>query len=540
MNRYILFIILYIFINISVYSDSENIINGKKAYAEKKYDLAIQYFKKEISLNPKQCFGYYYIGLTFERMQQKEKSIQEFIKATKTQCPSNLLEQSYWKIVNYYRFIEDWENLYVYSKAFLKIKYNSEVDKYLRLAENNYNPEKLKLANLIKQAKDYEEQSKLEEAAEVYIEIYKINEKIESLLKAADLYRTINNNQKSIEIYKNILEIQPKNWFANSQMAVYFYNNGEPEKALPYIEQSYSYIPKSEYKNLYSILIIKGFIYFNLENFNKVNDVLNEINEKFSLYKEKNYYVLYYLMERLNQNYKENVNQMKNFSEVEISLIKFIEYFQKEEYYILYNNFINLFNNTKEEKDLLRYSNYWNQIYIVLLLNSQNQQEQLNFLYQLKDNILLKKILSCSYRNYLIETYLSNFRIDETQLLEKELINILKEIPYTNNRDLVLLYSAFKLNDFLYLNDILKDKNEDYLKLNHKKLNAMLYYFQSIVYLNENKINDSYELLKKSIDLNSDYKVLAKENAVIKELIQTNEEWRKLLEESPILRILKN
>jgi hypothetical protein len=543
------FILFYLLFSTFVYSKSENLIYGKKALSKRDYKTAIEYFNKEIHLFPRECYGYYYLGLTYEKLSEKEKSIEQFQNATKVYCPNDLKEQSFWKVVNYYKFIEDWENLYIYSKAFLKFKPNKEVEKYLKIAENNYNPEQLKLKSLLEEAKLLEENEQYNDAAEKYKEIFEIDKKVIYLIKAGNLYKKF-DNKNAINIFKKVLEYDSKNWYANYQIALDNYSKGNLNEAKKHIEISYNNVDKKDQNNFYFIQILYAYIELNLENLDKVNNILLQIDKLVSqnkenpkIQKEKNYYFIYILTQILQNKQIENNELLNKFlnPSFEYLLLQWIVYIKNKNYSDLYMNFIKnypiLFDNDK----VLAFSNYINQILLILLLENKEHKEKLIELFKLKDNKLFIETISLPYGNILISDYLSNFNFNESSnLLEKEFSDILKGLSFKEYLNLLLIYNTYQIKEWDFLELILNKKEEQLIELNQEKLNAFLFYIKSLMLLKKEEVERSYELIKKAIELNSNYKTIAKKEELIQNIIQKNEDWKNLIESKTLIDFLSN
>ncbi|GIX43162.1 MAG: hypothetical protein KatS3mg129_2895 [Leptospiraceae bacterium] len=542
------FLIIIFLFPFALGGESENLLYGKKALAKRDYKSAIDYFVKEIRLYPKECYGYYYLGLTYEKLKEKEKSIEQFQNAIKVYCQKDLKEQSFWKIVNYYKFIEDWEKLYIYSKAFLKFKPSKEVEKYVLLAEKHYDPEKLRLQDLLYEAKQLEEEQNYQQAAEKYLEMFSIKKNVLFLIKAGNLYKEAGNKEKASEIFLKVLELEPENWYANFQMALMYYNKGKLLEAQEHIEKSYNNIEKTDKRNLYYLEILRAYIYLNLEKFDVVDKILFKIDELFSkenvnnFQKEKNYYIVFLLSKALqnqiNEEYKRYLIYLEN-EYPEKYLYSMLDFFYQKKYDELYEYFIENINyqNTK----IIPYSNFFNQFYIILLLIYDKELSKIEKLLAYRQESQFWEIISNSYGDFLLKQYLSNEKfLNTSDLLEYEFHNILKEVPYKDYLSLLLIYNTYKVKDYSFLKILFEKFYQNYHSLTNENLKAFLNYMNAIELLSKNQYESAFDYLKNAIDLNTNYRTIAKEEPLIQSLIQENEEWKNLIENKTFLDFLTN
>jgi len=537
-NPYIKFIIFFILMNHYIYSQSVNIREGKKAFAKKDFKSAIEYFNKEIQTSPNECYGYYYLGLTYERVSEKEKAIPQFQNAIKVQCPNELKEQAYWKIINYYRFIEDWENLYIYTKSFLKFKPNKEVEKYYHLAEKNHNPERLAIKDLLNEAAQLEEDKKYFQAAKKYQELFRTTKNVVYLVKAGNLYKKAGENHKAIEIFENALQYDPNNWYANYELALFRYNNGNPKEAKKHIEISYNNIPKDDVKNLYILHLLKGMILINLDQIEQAQEIFNRIDELLKkhpkqIQREKNYYILASFIKVLKDNNYSAFQKYIEKENFENHLLQMIYNVQSQNIEGLYESCIDFLENYQTNNKFITYSNFINQIYIILLLNERNNINHTEKLLSLKNklisepsgNILLKKYLS--YKTFL----------ESSNLKENELNLILNELSYENFLSVLLIYNTYQIKDYKSLEKYINQYRNKLQNLNQNRLNAFLYFIDSVIGLFNNQIDEGYKHLENAIKLNPVYKTIAKEDPLIQKIIQEEKQWKNLVEGNTFLDI---
>jgi len=537
-NSYIKFIIFFILSNHYIYSQSVNIREGKKAFAKKDFKSAIEYFNKEIQVSPKVCYGYYYLGLTYERIAEKEKAIEQFQNAVKVQCPNELKEQAYWKLINYYRFTEDWENLYIYTKSFLKFKPHKEVEKYYHLAEKNHNPERLTIKDLLNEAIQLEEDKNYLQSAKKYEELFRVTKNTVYLIKAGNNYKKAGENNKAIEIFETVIQSDPDNWYANYELALFHYNNGKSNDAKKHIEISYKNIPKDDVKNLYILHLLKGFILINLEQIEEAKQILNQIDELLKkhpkqIQKEKNYYILASFVEVLQGNNFSNYQRYIEKENFENILLQMIYDVQIQNIERLYKSYIDFLENYQIKNKFITYSNFTNQMYIILLLNERNNINHTKKLLSLKN-----ELISEPAGNILLKKYLSHKTfLESSNLKENELNLILNELSYQYFLGVLLIYHTYQIKDYNSLEKYFHQYRSELQNLNQNRLNAFLYFLGSVIGLFNNQIDKAYKDLENAINLNPVYKAIAKEDPLIQKIIQEKKEWENLVEGNTFLDI---
>lgn len=521
--KQILILILLVWAFIHLKAESNNLFYGKKALAEKNYNQALNYFYKEIKSNPKNCEAYFYTGITFEKMNQKENSISYFLSVTKMYCDPKLKEQSYWKVLNYYKYLEDWDNLYLIAKSFLQFKPNSEVEKYYKLAQEKKDPNKTKVLELLSIAEQNEKNNQLVEAAKKYKEVFLITKEIEYLLKSAIIYKQAKIDEEAFQTFLEILEYQPNHWYANYQSGIYYYYYGFPKKCIEHLDKAKNYNTKPEKNFIYYFHLVQAFCNLNSENLEEFKThylFLKQFNYK----KEESYFVLELFYEFFNHsNLNLNINRDISKRE-EIVILMLLDNFYKKDIEKIYKVFLS---NPFDDSKFIRWSNFINQLLITLFVEYRNDQEKRKELVKITENQNFSKIIKKPYQNLIVNEFLKDLP-DSVQInLDSKFIETLKKIENFNRLNLILSYIYFLENN--------KEKFKENLHNIKGEELAFIYFLHFILNIYDLNFEQAYINLKKSIELDSNFKEIVKKENSIKTIVQENRKLSELigLEENP-------
>ncbi len=141
---------------------------GKLAFSGRNYDRAYDLFQKALQANPSNGNPLFYMGYILEQQNRRGEAVNAYQRAVSLRMDKDLREKAYWKIVLYYKFVRDWENLYVYSEKFLKINNSKGVRKLYELADQNRDPRVAKVNRLMQEARKHQKDGRVKEAASLY------------------------------------------------------------------------------------------------------------------------------------------------------------------------------------------------------------------------------------------------------------------------------------------------------------------------------------------------------------------------------------
>ncbi|MFN3604424.1 MAG: tetratricopeptide repeat protein [Leptonema sp. (in: bacteria)] len=515
-------IICILFFSFSLLGQSKNLFYAKKALAEKNYSKALELLNKEIKANPHQCEAYFYSGIALEKMNQKEKSISNFLTVTKMNCDPKLKEQAFWKVLSYYKYIEDWENLYLISKSFLQFKPDVEVEKIYKISQEKQDPKKTKILELLVLAEKLEKNNEWLEAAKAYKELFSLTNEVEYLLKSASIYK---NNKKDKEAFENFLEVlsyQPNHWYANYQVGIYYYYYGQPEECIRYLINAEKNNPKPEINFLYYLNLAKAYCYLNSEVLDKFKETFLDL-KKMKIKKEENYFLIesFYLF-FINQDLKLNQTTF-DFSKKEegFTIFNLVRLLYKDNIEEIYKIFIS---NPFDDFKYIRWSNFINQLLVVMLIEYRNDIEKSSRILSLLEKNTFKIIKTKPHKNLLINTYLKNHVYEKNPDIDSKFIEAVFSIETQNVLPFTLSYHYYLNSDFEKLKE-----NLNVLKENNV---ALLYYFKFIYLVFNQNFSEGIENLKKSKEMDPDFSRILENDKKVQGILKENKQLKKEIEEA--------
>lgn len=125
---------------------------GKAAYGKKNYELARQLFEKSLSTNPSNGNPCFYLGYMLDNQNRRDLAVTQYRRGVDLQMEPELREKSFWKIVLYYKYVQDWDNLAVYSEKFLKYRDIPQVRAFLEEAREKRDPNTGRVRDLTESA----------------------------------------------------------------------------------------------------------------------------------------------------------------------------------------------------------------------------------------------------------------------------------------------------------------------------------------------------------------------------------------------------
>lgn len=135
---------------------------GKSYYSRGNFDKAREYFQKSMRANPGLGSAFYYYAVLLEKDGKKDEAIQHYRRAVAGTIEPDIRDKAYWKLVLYYRYHRDWDNLYYYSSRFLRYRKIAQIQGFQAEAERNRDPtaaavaEHMRKGEELREAKDYD------------------------------------------------------------------------------------------------------------------------------------------------------------------------------------------------------------------------------------------------------------------------------------------------------------------------------------------------------------------------------------------------
>ena len=110
---------------------------GKRAFAQRNYRLATELFQKALSAEPSNGNPLFYLGYILENQGDRAGSVEQYKHAIELRLDQDLREKSYWKIILYYKYREDWDQVIAYCDSFLKYRDTSDIRRLREQAEKS-------------------------------------------------------------------------------------------------------------------------------------------------------------------------------------------------------------------------------------------------------------------------------------------------------------------------------------------------------------------------------------------------------------------
>jgi len=285
---------------------NESYREGKIAFSRRSYEEAITHFKNAIKENPDNGNAYFYIGYIYEKQDNKDLSIENYQHAVVLNMDTDLRDKAYWKIILYYKYIQDWENLYYYSDAFLKYTSSESVKKLKALSEeklkNKDGRERILLQNALKKSENGDRKGAIKDLRE----LLSINSEFEAAKwHLGILYMSLNDYENGYEQFQDLIRLRPESWEYHYKAAICEYHLLRFESSLEKFEKAEKLNTDQSADFLHFIKLGRGLDYIELRKYDKAERELNEaIRNKKTAFALGALARCHYYMNRLNSSEK--------------------------------------------------------------------------------------------------------------------------------------------------------------------------------------------------------------------------------------------
>ncbi|TGK11088.1 tetratricopeptide repeat protein [Leptospira stimsonii] len=262
--RILLLSILISFVSGPLFADLKE---GKKAYARKDFAKAIDEFQKFNNGNPSSGEAWMYMGYIYEYRRDYPKSIQSFKKAVSLNLPKKDLVNCYQKIILYYNYQRDYQEVIAYSNRVLRIDPDlTHIQKIRTTAE-----ERLSSGHVVHSKPKRHH-----------------TEEVES------------SGPNSEEDYQKILTKEPENETARWNLSLIYSNRKDFQKAESLLEGLVKdHSEKQDYLYKYGVTLIRNGKYSEaLQVLDKLESKIDSGNSKMLYYANLNQAVAYHKMKR--------------------------------------------------------------------------------------------------------------------------------------------------------------------------------------------------------------------------------------------------
>ncbi len=206
---------------------------GKLAFSGKNYGVALEQFRLALQAEPSNGNPLFYIGYILDAKNQKEEAVQSYRQAIDLRMDNDLREKSFWKILVYYKYNEDWENLEIYASRFLQYRESGEVKKLKELAEEKRDPALKEIHNLMKSADVSLKKDDVAAARATYQKALEMKPRFQPpRWELVLLEMKARNFDEAYRHLQTLIEINPSSWEYRYKAGVCATQMGKADQAL--------------------------------------------------------------------------------------------------------------------------------------------------------------------------------------------------------------------------------------------------------------------------------------------------------------------
>ena len=265
---------------------------GVELYDQKKYKMAIEFFKIALSQNNSQPYANYNLALAYQQVEKEdealiyyEKFLQHYPKDQSGLYNTALIyfnKEEYKEASKYFfesfRQLQDKDNITSLTKCYVKME---NISKIMDLIDYIFNSNcknecAFEVAKIIEQGYAIKNPELLDYALKIYMKLYnENNQNFDAALAISLVYAKKGDWSNAIEYCTKALEINPKSFEANNQMGLTYYCAEKMEECLYYYEKAFQINSKSDYR-IYSNL---AYAY---EKVGRIEDAINMFKDLIS------------------------------------------------------------------------------------------------------------------------------------------------------------------------------------------------------------------------------------------------------------------
>ena len=205
---------------------------GKAAYSRGNFSQAHDAFQKALKANPSNGNAAFYIASMLDRKGKKGQAIRYYRKAVAGKLDSDLREKAYWKLVLYYRYHRDWDNLAAYSSRFLAFRKIGKVEGFLAEAERNRDPTRAAMARHMRAAQEQQAAGDLSAAAGSYRRALALKSNDSARWELANILMKQKRYSEARSHLKRLVLSDGSRWAYHYKLGVTNYHLGDSPAAL--------------------------------------------------------------------------------------------------------------------------------------------------------------------------------------------------------------------------------------------------------------------------------------------------------------------
>lgn len=266
---------------------------GGELYNEKKYQLAVEFFKIALRQSNAESYAYYNLALAYQQLGLDDKALENYKRFLKDypndqnslynvaliHYKRNEFEEAVNFFAQSFKYKQDEANVKALADTYMQI---GDTEKASELAEYIFNSDcNKKYAMLV--AKVFEAKEHLandfsltQKALDIYLRLLELQPgNFDAALAASIAYSKMGNWEQAITYCNLAIELKPKSYDANSQMGLVLYCSDNMPECIAYYERA------MKIKKDYKIFLNLAYAY---EKAGKIDDAIQLFKETLTKY----------------------------------------------------------------------------------------------------------------------------------------------------------------------------------------------------------------------------------------------------------------
>ncbi|MBL8018742.1 MAG: tetratricopeptide repeat protein [Leptospirales bacterium] len=204
---------------------------GKVAYGQRNYEKARQLFERSLETNPSNGNPCFYLGYMLDNANRRDLAVNQYRRGVDSNMDADLRDKAFWKIVLYYKYVQDWDNLAIYSEKFLRYRDIQQVKDFLEEAKEKRDPALARTRELTASAEKKKEAGDLKGAEADYKSILANKWDEHTAWNLAALEMQLKNYSEALGYYDRLIEQKPS-WEYHYKRGVAHYSLRNYEESL--------------------------------------------------------------------------------------------------------------------------------------------------------------------------------------------------------------------------------------------------------------------------------------------------------------------
>ncbi|MCE9598973.1 MAG: tetratricopeptide repeat protein [Spirochaetia bacterium] len=182
---------------------------GKVAYGQRNYEKARQLFERSLETNPANGNPCFYLGYMLDNANRRDLAVNQYRRGVDSNMDADLRDKAFWKIVLYYKYVQDWDNLAIYSEKFLRYRDIQQIKDFLEEAKEKRDPALAKTRDLTASAERKKESGDLRGAEADYKAVLANKWDEHTAWNLAALEMQLREYREALTYYNKLIEQKP-------------------------------------------------------------------------------------------------------------------------------------------------------------------------------------------------------------------------------------------------------------------------------------------------------------------------------------------